>query len=387
MRLSAALPGVLALSVLTVLPAHAHDPAHHHESVDASSQRESVKGIALHGAGHEGHGRASAHAPIGVMGDHMHGKGEWMLSYRYMYMDMDGNRKGDSSIDPVTIVTMEPNRFFGMAGQPSTLRVVPTHMSMEMHMFGAMYAPADWVTLTAMAGYTEKDMDHTTFAGGAGTSVLGTFSTQSEGWGDVKLGGLFGLYDDGVNRVHLNAGISLPTGSIKESATVLAPNGMTPRLRMPYAMQPGTGTYDFLPGVTYNGHSGAWGWGAQYRAEIRLEDENDEGYAWGDKHALSVWGSYEWASWISTSARLSGTAQGDIDGIDPQIVAPVQTADPDNYGGRALDLMLGVNLLGTKGEVKGQRLAVEAGLPLYRDLNGPQMETDWTLTLGWQYAF
>ena len=37
--------------------------------------------------------RADSHAPIGVMGEHMHKKGEWMLSYRYMYMDMEGSRR------------------------------------------------------------------------------------------------------------------------------------------------------------------------------------------------------------------------------------------------------------------------------------------------------
>ena len=34
------------------------------------------------------------HAPIGVMADHQHQKGEWMISYRYMGMAMDGNRDG-----------------------------------------------------------------------------------------------------------------------------------------------------------------------------------------------------------------------------------------------------------------------------------------------------
>ena len=32
------------------------------------------------------------HAPIGVMGDHAHKAGEWMLFYRYGFMKMDGNR-------------------------------------------------------------------------------------------------------------------------------------------------------------------------------------------------------------------------------------------------------------------------------------------------------
>jgi hypothetical protein len=32
-------------------------------------------------------------------------------------------------------------------------------------------------------------------------------------------------------------------------------------------------------------------------------------------------------------------------------------------------------------------VALEIGAPVYQDLNGLQLETDWTTTLGWQYAF
>ncbi|WP_232622910.1 hypothetical protein [Pareuzebyella sediminis] len=48
-------------------------------------------------------GRPDGHAPISVMGDHMHGKGEWMFSYRYMRMDMDDLKEGssDTSADEV----------------------------------------------------------------------------------------------------------------------------------------------------------------------------------------------------------------------------------------------------------------------------------------------
>lgn len=330
---------------------------------------------------------AAAHAPIGVMGDHMHKQGEWMLSYRFMHMHMDGNRSGTDNLNPAEIATTEPNRFAGVGGQPPTLRVVPTEMDMNMHMIGGMYAPTDWLTLMAMVNYIEKDMDHITFQGGAGTTVLGTFSTDSQGWGDTKLSGLVRLYEDNTHHLHFNAGLSIPTGSIDEEATVLAPNGATPRLRMPYAMQLGTGTYDALPAITYTGQDNAWSWGAQYNAEIRLESENDEGYAWGDKHAITAWGAYQWAPWISTSARVTGSTQDRIDGIDPNIIAPVQTADPDNYGGDILDLSLGANFLMTKGVLKGQRLGVEATTPFYRNLNGPQLETDYTITAGWQYAF
>ena len=54
---------------------------------------------------------ATDHAPIGVMADHRHAKGEWMLSYRFMRMNMDGNRDGRDSLSPENIVTSVPNPF------------------------------------------------------------------------------------------------------------------------------------------------------------------------------------------------------------------------------------------------------------------------------------
>lgn len=330
---------------------------------------------------------ASGHAPIGVMGDHMHHKGEWMLGYRFMHMDMAGNRSGTKSLSPETIVTTEANRFFGTPGQPATLRVVPKDMSMDMHMLGLMYAPIESVTVTIMAQYIGKDMTAITYAGGAGTTVLGTFDTKSTGWGDTKVNGALRLYDDAANHLHASIGISLPTGAIDKTATVLTPSGTTPRMKLAYGMQLGTGTYDLLPGLTYTGHKGPWGWGAQYSAQIPLEDSNGSGYRWANKHNVTAWGSYEWAQWISTSARLSGTSQGKIKGIDPQIVAPMQAADPENYGGQELNLGLGLNLIGTRGVLTDHRFAIEATAALYRDLNGPQLEKDWTINIGWQHAF
>lgn len=323
---------------------------------------------------------ADSHAPIGVMGDHMHGKGEWMLSYRYMYMEMEGNRIGTDSVSPEFIVANSINRF----GMPPTLRVVPTKMDMHMHMFGAMYAPTDWLTLMVMGMYQEKEMDHVTF-NPMGTARIGTFTTEAKGLGDTKVSGLFRLYNSNNHKLHLNAGISLPTGSNKKRDTVLAPTGMTPNLRLPYPMQLGSGTYDLLPGITYSGYQDQIAWGAQYMANFRTG--RDQGYTLGDKHDITAWASYRWRPWVSNSVRLAYSHTGKISGSDPQIAAPVQTAHREYQGGEVVTLFLGINLVGQQGKIRGHRLALEAGIPLHRDLNGPQLETDLTITGGWQYAF
>ena len=329
--------------------------------------------------------KPAGHAPIGVMGDHMHGQGEWMFSYRYMHMDMEGNRIGDNEVSPTTIATTIPNRFFGRPMQPPTLRVVPTKMTMEMHMFGAMYAPTDWLTLMAMLNYVAKEMDHLTFAGPTGDTIRGGFTTETSGIGDTRLSSMIRLFNHGNHKAHLNFGFSLPTGSTDESDQILTPTGATPSPRLPYAMQLGSGTVDLLPGVTYNGKFANFGWGAQYMGTIRTGSDN--GYSWGDKHEVTGWASYTFSTWLSSSVRVKYSTMDEIDGMDPAIVAPVQTADPDNYGGDRVDLLFGVNLLGTKDWYKGHRLAIEGGIPIEQDLNGPQMETDFVITVGWQKAF
>jgi len=333
-------------------------------------------------SGEPGAIRADSHAPIGVMGEHMHKAGEWMLSYRFMRMDMEGNRIGTDDVSPEEIVTTIPNPHAG----PPTLRVVPLSMTTDMHMFGAMFAPTDWLTLMGMGSYLRKEMDHVTFQGMTGTTRRGEFTTKSSGVGDTRLVGMIGVYDDATHHVHLNAGISLPTGSIDETDDVLAPTGMRPVLTLPYPMQLGSGTYDALPGVTYTGKHNRFGWGAQYAGTIRL-GENDANYSLGDQHEVTAWGSYLWTDALSTSVRLKGRTIGQIDGMDARITAPVQTADPNFQGGERIDLSFGINLAGQSGFLRGHRIAFEIGTPIHQDLNGPQLETDVFFLVGWQFAF
>ncbi len=331
----------------------------------------------------DNHGvRGDDHAPIGVMGDHRHGKGEFMLSYRFMRMFMNGNRQGTDNVSPETIATTVSNPF----APPPTLRVVPTQMTTDMHMVGGMYAPTDNVTLMGMVSYINRDMDHITFQGMAGTTRLGTFNTRSKGLGDTKISSLIKIYEERNHKIHLNAGLSLPTADIKKTDTVLTPMNTTPTLRLPYAMQLGTGTYDILPGITYAGSNDKLGWGAQYSGRMHL-GRNSQNYSRGDKHQLSVWGSYALVPATSVSLRVTGETESKIDGNDDQITAPVQTANPNNYGGKRLSTSLGFNTVFPTGTLKGHRFSVEATLPVYQDLNGTQLKRDKAIMLGWSKSF
>lgn len=317
-----------------------------------------------------GNAKPDSHAPIGVMGDHVHKKGEWMLSYRTMFMEMDGMRDGTNELSSSDVLTAS-------TANPTNYVVTPTRMTTEMHMLGGMYAPSDDLTLMVMGSYLIREMDHLNDA-----SVH--FTTRSEGIGDTTIAGLYRLYDDDTHHIHANAGVSLPTGSIDETdGTPAAPTGA----RLPFKMQLGSGTLDLMPGVTYTGHSDRFGWGSQYNARLHM-GRNSHDYSLGDSHEISTWGSYRFANWISGSVRVTGKTEAKVDGnqLNPAMPMMVPTTNPNNYGGEKIDLSFGINIAGQDG-LNGHRLATEIRVPIYQDLNGPQLQSGTSVVLGYQYSW
>jgi hypothetical protein len=309
--------------------------------------------------------RPDSHAPIGVMGDHRHHAGEVMLSYRYGYMSMEGNRDGTEPVSEAQIVSPEEYGYM----------VAPTEMSMQMHMLGAMYAPSDRVTLMGMFPYVVKSMDHVTRAGG-------TFTTESQGVGDLTLGALIGLADWAQQSLHLNALVGIPTGSITERDVLPTSDGQA--VQLPYPMQIGSGTFDLRPGLTWLGQTGNWSWGAQGGATIRL-GENDRGWTLGNRYGGTAWWARTLGRHFSASVRLLASHVENVSGADPAPSvnpAVVPTAEPGLRAGTTVESGFGVNYY--LPPAKAFRLAAELLLPLYRNLDGPQLEMDWRLVLGVQ---
>lgn len=306
------------------------------------------------------------------MGDHTHEAGELMLSYRVMYMQMEGSRVGSEQVSDSEILSPSGYDF----------RVTPKSMPMTMHMAGIMYALTSRLTLMGMFPVLSLHMDHLTRAGGV-------FRTEAAGIGDVSVTGLYVLANFGRQRLHLNMGVSLPTGAIdKQDVTpASAPN----RSRLPYPMQLGSGTVDLLPGLTYLTQSDNWSGGAQVRATLRT-GHNDAGYRLGHRFMATGWVARRFGDRWSVSGRLASETWGNIDGADASFapavaIRMVPTVFPDLRGGRRLDLAGGVNFM-IKTRRPGQtRLAVEISRPLYQHLDGPQLETDWQLVTGVQYLF
>lgn len=326
------------------------------------------------------------HGPTGVMGRHLLPEGKVMLGYSLGMMRMEGLASGTTGLDPIVAATSVPNRFFGLPMQPRTLRVIPEEMDMQMHMFSAMYGASDRVTLMAMVPYVEKSMTATTYAGPAGTRVLGSNKMRSEGLGDVTVGAVIGLHKKGRGALNMGIGASLPTGSISERGRMLSPMGTTPEMRMAYGMQLGSGTLDLKPSLTWTSGKGRLNWGAQVSGVIRTGD-NAAGYTLGDVAAVTAWASYKPSRWFSYSARLEATSQGRIRGIDPFIRGPMPGSDPANYGGEAVIAYLGAELTPPSGALKGHRIGLEIGLPAYQKVNGVQLRRDWSAMMAWRKAF
>ena len=305
------------------------------------------------------------HAPIAVMGDHTHNAGEWMFSYRYGRMEMDGNRDGTSSVS-----TSEIHQDFMIA---------PLDMTMEMHMFGTMFGVNDKVTLMAMIPYKELEMEMLTSPMSMGMMPANhKFKTRSKGFGDLKLSALWSLMSDDYSSLHATIGMGFPTGSIKKQDD----NAMGVRAKMPYMMQLGSGTYDPILGLTYVMKNANWTYGLQTLNTFRL-GKNDQGYQLGNEYTASTWASKNLNHSVSLSLRLDAKAWEDIDGDDDELnVMMAPTARTDLRGGQRVDGLLGLNYL----HGSGHRLGVELGIPLHQDLDGPQMETDYRLMIGWQYA-
>jgi len=313
--------------------------------------------------------RPDGHAPIGVMQDHRHERGEIMLSYRFMHMEMQGMRAGTDAIADQRVIADAPGGF--------GFQVTPTWMSMQMHMFGAMYAPSDRITLVAMLPIVFKDMDHITRAGG--TRDDPAFTTRSGGAGDLKVSAMVGLADWGRQAVHLNLGVSVPVGSADEMDAL--PNSLGD-VQLPYPMQIGSGTWDALPGITYLGQVDDWSWGAQAMGTFRF-GENDRDWTLGNRIMATGWGAWRFNRNLSASLRGELSRWGEVDGADAALnPAAVPTARTDLQSGTRLDVGPGVNL--HIPPVDGLRFAAELLVPLYQDLDGPQLETDWRLIVGAQ---
>lgn len=310
------------------------------------------------------------HAPIGVMGDHGHKTGEWMLSYRSMVMNMQGLQTGMDAVETADLLR--------------DFKQVPTRMDMKMHMIGAMFAPHDRITFMAMINHQQHYMEmeggsHPSH-GKSHASHMSTHEMSSAGLGDVKGESLLSLWRTHHLNLIGNIGVSFPTGSITQT-------GMPGNL-LPYPMQLGSGSFEAMPGITLFGFYGNWFYGSQLRGVFPLH-RNGSNYRHGNVVTATAWGARWVSDWLNLGGRLLFLQRGGITGNHPDLDPRMSPSHhPDFRGGTWLDLAVSSNLIVPSGKpLAGQRLAIEFQMPIYQNLTGTQLKNRWRLTLGLQCAF
>jgi hypothetical protein len=300
--------------------------------------------------------RSSDFAPVGVLLDHTHVRGDWTFLYRYARYEYRDLLEGDTPVTPAEVGARYPD--------------VPLSWVRQVHTIGAMYAPRDRLTFALLLPVVVNSLEE---------SVSGVIrESDTSGIGDAKLMFLVPFVQKGREMTQLNFGVSFPTGSIQQTQP-----GTTQRL--PYLMQLGSGSWDLIWGVTYTGQHEAVSWGGQFEGQYRIS-ENAVGYRLGTVYSASAWVSGAFGRWFSASGRFAWTKRGNIRGQDPTLDKTLSPLNDNKLqGGTTLEVGPGINVLLPL--LGGQRLSVEALVPIYQNLDGPQLAADITVIAGWQWIF
>ena len=115
---------------------------------------------------------------------------------------------------------------------------------------------------------------------------------------------------------------------------------------------------------------------------------NKNDYHLGDEYNATLYSAFVLNDWLSFSGRFNGKWVRKISGAHAHhtnmLMSPAFSKD---QGHRKINFSGGLNFIIPKGELKGQRLAIEYSAPIYQYYDGLQMKSDKMITFGWQYAF
>ena len=280
-----------------------------------------------------------------------------MTSYRFSYMKMKGL---GSSNDKVTT-----------EDALSSYMMVPTAMSMKMHMIGVMYGINDRLTIAKMGSFVEKEVDIV-------NAMNVEFKRRTADIGDSKVNFSYSLINTKNNRLQFNLAFSLPTGNINKKHS---------SSRLPYSMQIGSGSYELLPGFSYSGYQENYSYGTQINGKFAL-NSNDNGYKFGNNYNITGWVSRKINNFFSVSSRFDYNKYEAIEGKDDMLnQMMIPTSNISLYNKEKLDILFGVNLFMAHGRLASNRFAIEFSIPIYQKIDGPMLQDDYTIIIGWQNSF
>ena len=318
-------------------------------------------------------------APIGIMGSMHHGG--FMLSIKHGLMKMNGNILDGKNISNSKILEM-PNPLGSM---PANLSVIPKNMDMKMTMIDAMYAPSNNFTFMAMATYVSRDMQLNSYSPMMSRGLVGQFSTSSSDLSDISFSTFFQISQNKNSKWHGEIAFKKSIGSDDSTAQVLTPMGKKMIMIMPYAMQPGDGSSSLILGLTNTRKlNNDIVWANQLKRKVVVSESD---WSFGDQTEFNSWIQYPFSKKVSVSSRLKLIDQDALSGRNPLIMAPVQTANPKNYGGTEAFLGLGMNINFDSFLGGNDSIGIEILKPVDQNKNNLQMKTDYQVIIGYQKSF
>ena len=354
------------LKILIVLfgtvTSEVYSKSHEHPSADSM------------GHNHQSHKHPSL--PIGLMGN-MHQKG-FMFSIRQGLMRMKNNILDGNNISNSEILSMSNET----GNNPSNLSIVPENMDSKMTMAEGMYAVSNNLTLMVMATYLSKEMNLSTYSPHMDKDLIGKFNTSTSDLSDVTASAFFKIRENSLSKWQGEISYQKSIGSIDETGEVITPMSMRVEKILPYAMQSGDGATRLVFGLTNTRRLNEQiVFGNQIRRKIVVDDLS---WSFGNQTEVNSWIQYSLSEQLSFSSRLKFLDKDRISGSDPLIVAPVQTADPDNYGGKEIHFGFGVNLTFDIFPGGKDLIGIELLAPLMQDKSNLQMKTDYQFVIGYQ---
>ncbi len=337
-------------------------------------------------------GKCGGNMPMNIPGGGIPETHEWRIKFSPMFMRMDGLRDGTHGVNPDSLLGMPV-----MMGQPTgKFMATPTDMDMAMLNITAGYSLSDKWFAGIMLMWKRNEMDMLFNSMMRSMTGKTGFTMTTDGPGDTMLMAKYRLFADDplipTQQASLFFGLSLPSGSINQKNS-RHPLDLRKNEQAPYGMQLGSGTFDPTLGLLYQGSSSPLWWGANAAYTARLYN-NKRHYRTGNEVRLDLYGMYQLRYNLLVQAQLNGHYQDRIHGEmdearsgesghvvqgDPNSPYMTPLWDPNNYGGTQLFATLGFQWQPAPLHI----IDLNVGVPLYRDLNGPQLETDYRVMLTW----
>ncbi len=341
-------------------------------------------------------GKCGGNMPMNIPGGGVPETKEFRVKISPMTMSMDGLRDGTDSIDTNSLLGMPV-----MMGSPTgKFMAVPTTMEMTMLNITAGYSFSDDLFGAVMLMHKDNRMEMQFNSMMQTTTEQNGFTMESSGMADTMLMGKYRLFANDplipTRQTSLMFGLSLPTGSIDERNTT-HPLAMRQGELLPYAMQLGSGTYDPTIGLLYQASASPYWWGVNGTFTARLHD-NSRNYRLGNEARLDLYAMYQFRYNLLAQIQLNGSYRGKIRGeADEALSTDMATSsgrviqgdpsspyltpawDNHNYGGRTLLATVGLQWQPAPLHI----IDVNVGVPVYQNLNGPQMEEKIRVMLTW----